>query len=71
MLNKKVERWITCDVLGCPEWTDIFSVFSAAELRKWAKQEGWKRVKGKDICPDCVQDDLEAKGQMRFDFEGV
>ena len=56
---------LTCDL--CPEVTNQVvagSGFGIAEMRKWAKSDGWKRHRGADpnsedtlkwfdICPDC------------------
>ena len=32
---------------------DDGAILTAHELRKEAKKEGWARIDGQDLCPDC------------------
>lgn len=42
---------IVCD--ACYTERDDVSAYSA-EVREEAKSEGWRRRKGRDVCPDCL-----------------
>jgi len=41
---------VSCDVKDCYEVTEG-SEWTAAAARARAKEDGWRRRKGKDICP--------------------
>lgn len=46
-----------CDrCLGGDDWSGWW----ADEVRRQAKQDGWKRVKGQDVCPRCVAGEVSA-----------
>jgi len=49
---------VTCDVKDCFEMVDG-SEWYASQAREAAKAEGWKRRKGKDICPAHEHEDFD------------
>jgi hypothetical protein len=34
----------------------------AVELRRRARNAGWRRIEGKDICPDCIKGAVGGEG---------
>jgi len=48
------ETYMFCDLCFidfCPDLQHL----KGYEIRKIAKENGWKYIKGKDICPNCIQ----------------
>jgi hypothetical protein len=50
-----VYRRLWCDA-KCGAWYGLAELpgDTAAELRRCARTEGWRRKNGKDLCPECV-----------------
>lgn len=49
--------YVMCDRCGDPAEA---VPYGSKEARSVAKEEGWKRVKGKDVCPRCLDTDRGA-----------
>lgn len=60
MITKEI--YMFCDICFvdfCPALNHL----KTFEIRKIAKKDNWKYIKGEDICPKCVQKQKEAKGK--------
>jgi len=55
-----------CGDVTFPELTEISSgdlidAPALKELRERAHKEGWRRIKGRDLCPDCAEFETERR----------
>ena len=53
---------VFCDI--CPKWVHGTCSSRPEKAKAWlrAQDDGWKKVDGKHVCPDC-QEKLEAKNE--------
>lgn len=59
----ETDHQITCDqcddegLVNDPvhSWEEIGNRATVGEFRKVLRRKGWKLIKGRDICPDCVK----------------
>ncbi len=52
---------IVCDKCSWSNFGHIYKSNSVSEIKKKAKESGWKTMNGKNYCPECAEE-IKKKG---------